>query len=61
MSGWRARPPARPAGGSGGEYPMAAFIDEDPQGRSMEGLLGLQLHTGQPMKNEFRNIYYKKL
>ena len=40
---------------------MAAFNDEDPQGRSMEGLLGLQLHTGQPMKNEFRNIYYKKL
>lgn len=40
---------------------MAAFIDEDSQGRSMEGLLGLQLHTGQPMKNEFRNIYYKKL
>jgi Domain of Unknown Function (DUF1080) len=40
---------------------MAAFIDEDPLGRSMEGLLGLQLHAGQPMKNEFRNIYYKKL
>ncbi len=40
---------------------MAAFIDEDSHGRSMEGLLGLQLHTGPPMKNEFRNIYYKKL
>ncbi len=40
---------------------MAIFIDEDPAGRAMEGRLGLQLHMGQPMKNEFRNIYYKKL
>jgi hypothetical protein len=40
---------------------MAAFIDDDPANRAMEGLLGLQLHVGQPMKNEFRNILYKKL
>jgi hypothetical protein len=40
---------------------MAMFIDEEPQGRAMEGLLGLQLHVGQPMKNEFRNILFKKL
>ncbi len=40
---------------------MAAFIDEDSQGRAMEGLLGLQLHVGKPMKNEFRNIVLKKL
>ncbi len=40
---------------------MAIFIDEDPDGRALEGQLGLQLHMGQPMKNEFRNIYYKKL
>jgi hypothetical protein len=40
---------------------MAMFLDDDPEGRAMEGQLGLQLHMGQPMKNEFRNIYYKKL
>ncbi len=40
---------------------MAAFIDEDSKGRAMEGLLGLQLHAGPPMKNEFRNIVLKKL
>jgi hypothetical protein len=40
---------------------MAIFIDEDPDGRAMEGQLGLQMHMGQPMKNEFRNIFYKKL
>jgi hypothetical protein len=40
---------------------MAAFIDEDSQGRAMEGLMGLQMHVGKPMKIEFRNIYLKKL
>lgn len=40
---------------------MAMFIDEDSKGRVMEGLLGLQLHAGKPMKNEFRNIVLKKL
>jgi hypothetical protein len=40
---------------------MCAFIDDDPQGRAMEGLLGLQLHTGPPMKVEFRNLWLKKL
>lgn len=40
---------------------MAAVIDEDPQGRSLEGLLGLQLHAGKPMRIEFRNIRLRKL
>ena len=40
---------------------MSAVIDEDVQGRAMEGLLGLQIHVGQPMRIEFRNIWYKKL
>jgi hypothetical protein len=40
---------------------MAAFIDEDSQGRAMEGLMGLQMHAGKPMKIEFRNIYLKNL
>lgn len=40
---------------------MAACIDEDTKGRTMEGLLGLQLHVGPPMKIEYRNILLKKL
>ena len=39
----------------------ALFLDDDPAGRSMKGLMGLQMHTGQPMKVEFRNIYLKTL
>ncbi len=39
----------------------AVFLDEEPQGRATEGLLGLQLHVGKPMKNEFRNILLKRL
>jgi hypothetical protein len=40
---------------------MCAFIDDDTQGRAMEGLLGFQLHRGPPMKVEFRNILLRKL
>ncbi|MCC7174503.1 MAG: DUF1080 domain-containing protein [Bryobacterales bacterium] len=40
---------------------MAVFIDEEPEGRAAEGLLGLQLHVGKPMRNEFRNILLKRL
>lgn len=40
---------------------MSMFIDEDAAARSMDGLLGLQLHVGPPMKVEFRNIMLKKL
>lgn len=40
---------------------MAALVDEDPQGRSLEGLLGLQLHAGKPMRIEFRNIRLRRL
>jgi hypothetical protein len=39
----------------------ALFVDDDPVGRSLKGLLGLQLHTGAPMKVEFRNIFLKTL
>jgi len=37
----------------------AMMIDDDPQNRSLEGLLGLQIHVGPPMKVEFRNLYLK--
>ena len=40
---------------------MSAVVDEDERGRAIEGLLGLQLHTGPPMKIEFKNVWYKKL
>jgi hypothetical protein len=40
---------------------ISAFIDDDAKNRAMKGLLGLQLHVGQPMKIEFKNIYLKKL
>jgi hypothetical protein len=38
----------------------AAMIDDDVEKRSLEGLIGLQLHVGPPMKVEFKNIYLKK-
>ena len=40
---------------------MSVFIDDDPAGRAMEGLLGFQMHVGPPMKIEFRNVALKTL
>ena len=42
---------------------LAGLIDDDETGAgySAEGILGLQMHTGAPMKIEARNIWYKKL
>jgi hypothetical protein len=40
---------------------MSALVDEDERGRVMEGLLGLQIHTGPPMKLQFSNLLFKKL
>ena len=40
---------------------MGVLIDDDAKARATSGLLGLQLHTGAPMKIEFRNIHLKKL
>lgn len=39
---------------------MSLLLDEDPQGRATEGLLGLQLHAGKPMRIEFRNILLRR-
>lgn len=39
---------------------MSMLIDDDTAGRAMEGLIGLQVHTGEPMKIEFRNIRLKQ-
>src|SRR3989441_678361 len=35
------------------------LVDDDARGRAWDGLLGLQLHAGPPMKIEFRNILLK--
>ena len=40
---------------------MTTLIDDDKENRAMEGLLGLQLHRGDPMIVEFRNVYLKNL
>jgi 3-keto-disaccharide hydrolase len=39
----------------------AVFVDDDVKNRTLKGLLGFQIHTGPPMKIEFRNIYLKKV
>ena len=39
---------------------MSALVDDDSKGRALKGLLGLQLHMGEPMKAEFRNIWLKR-
>ncbi len=39
----------------------ALIVDDDAKGRALKGLLGFQIHTGPPMKIEYRNIYLKKL
>jgi len=40
---------------------MSMLIDDDPAGRRMDGLIGIQVHKGPPMKIEVRNVRIKKL
>jgi Domain of Unknown Function (DUF1080) len=40
---------------------MSVTIDDDAKGRTMEGLLGVQVHVGPPMKVEYRNWRLKPL
>ena len=40
---------------------MSDVTDNDPINRKTEGLLGVQVHVGPPMKIEYRNIRFKKL
>lgn len=40
---------------------MSMIIDDDTNGRKMEGSIGIQVHVGQPMKIEVRNIRLKNL
>ena len=39
---------------------MSVVVDDDPKGRAFEGLLGVQVHVGPPMKIEYRNFRLKK-
>jgi hypothetical protein len=36
-------------------------VDDDSKNRALGGLLGFQMHTGPPMKVEFRNIWLKRM
>ena len=40
---------------------MSVTIDDDATGRMMEGLIGVQVHVGPPMKVEYRNWRLKNL
>jgi hypothetical protein len=40
---------------------MSVVVDDDPKGRASEGLLGVQVHVGPPMKVEYRNLRLKNL
>ena len=40
---------------------MSVTVDDDAKGRAMEGLLGVQVHVGPPMKIEYRNWRLKPL
>jgi len=38
---------------------VSAFIDDDTEGRAMDGLIGFQIHVGPPMKLEIKNVSLK--
>jgi hypothetical protein len=40
---------------------MSVVIDDDTKERRFDGLLGVQVHVGPPMKIEYRNFRLKKL
>jgi hypothetical protein len=40
---------------------MSVVIDDDEAHRSFEGLIGVQVHVGPPMKVEYRNFRLRKL
>ncbi|MCC7043755.1 MAG: DUF1080 domain-containing protein [Acidobacteria bacterium] len=39
---------------------MAVFLDDDAANRLMDGVIGLQMHTGEPFKVEYRNVWLKQ-
>jgi hypothetical protein len=41
-------------------HTTSVLIDDDAKGRALKGLIGFQMHVGDPMKVEFRNIWLKR-
>ena len=39
---------------------MSILVDDDAKNRAADGKLGVQVHTGPPMRVEFRDIRLKK-
>jgi hypothetical protein len=39
----------------------SVLVDDDTKNRALSGLIGFQMHTGPPMKIEFRNVWLKRL
>jgi hypothetical protein len=42
-------------------HPTVDVIDLDEKGRRLEGVLGMQVHVGPPMKIQFRDLFLKRL
>lgn len=40
---------------------MSVVVDDDVKNRALEGLLGIQIHVGPPMKIEVRDVWLKTL
>ena len=40
---------------------VARVVDADPKQQDLSGILGLQLHSGPPMRVQFKDIQYKRL
>lgn len=40
-------------------YVTSVVVDDDTPNRLSKGLIGLQIHTGDPMKVEFRNLFLR--
>jgi hypothetical protein len=43
------------------DHVMSVVVDDDPAHQKFDGLLGVQVHVGPPMKIEYRNFRLKKL
>ena len=43
------------------DHVMSVVVDDDAEGRKFDGLLGVQVHVGPPMKIEYRNFRLKRL
>jgi len=40
---------------------MSVFLDEDTTNFAAEGVLGLQMHVGEPFRVEYRNVWLKQI